>query len=176
MSNNSFGASVKASLEKIEIKKKCCKREFADVKRCLDNEGNLDTENGNNIFCYTFGGIIDRSIQQHEYYGNKVFSNNIISTPQYTGCDGYILPNNVFLSIDSCVSYGNTLGINCTNNTFGSACKNNTLGEQCVANTFENECESNTLADNCAHNEFGIRCVDNTFDSGCSVNKIATYC
>lgn len=143
--------------------------------RSLDNEGNLDTEKGSNIFCYTFGGVIDRSIPQQKY-GNKVFNNNIISSPQYTGCDGYVLPNNVFLSTYECISYGNTLGINCNNNTFGDAFCNNTLGNGCETNTFGNECRYNTFGSYCWGNTFGDECLYNNLGNSCNENNFFGCC
>ena len=41
MVNNSFCSAVKAALEKIEIKKKCCKRAFGDAVKCFGKDSEL---------------------------------------------------------------------------------------------------------------------------------------
>lgn len=52
MTNNSFGSNVKLSLEKIEIKKKCCKRAFSDITKCLDKRQE---------FALSANDVLDRS-------------------------------------------------------------------------------------------------------------------
>ena len=136
--------------------------------RTLDEDGNLDEENGEDTWCYTFGGTIDRSIRHN---GLHTFNNNSIGTC-YEGCsESFNLPDNVFLGgYNECMSKNNQLGHSCTGNTFGAHNNSNRLGNTCVHNTFGNYCESNTFGDECTSNTFGDSCCNNTFGNSCSSN------
>ena len=144
-----------------------CPYDFKNIQfiRTLDEDGNLDKENGTDTWCYTFGGAqCDRSIPQE---GMKEYNNNSIGS-RYMGCDeNYWLPDNVFLGIDECMTKCNRLGNNCFDNTFGNKAQYNTLGDDCYSNTFGANCSGNTL---------GIKCNAISFGSGCGSNIIGQYC
>ena len=180
-------------------------------------EGAVDTSNP--LYFYTFtrlngiisgygkgdvtqDNVLDESIQTLEF-----------STDTYTRCQNnvlghmksasHILTNNVFLTISTyneevgsyyLPSYGNKIGLNCSNNTFGSDvygltfgdgcsdniigddCYYNTFGNRCSSNTFGNSCYSNTFGNSCYSNTFGNNCHDNSFGSGCNTNSFGNDC
>ena len=133
--------------------------------RSLDQWGNFDPENGEDAWCYTFGGNqCDRSVKHSDL---KEYNNNFIGS-YYVGCDeAFSIPNNVFLGSSSCMTKCNRLGTNCTNNTFGDNCQSNTLGDNCEDNVFGYCCSHNFFGNNCSYNTFGTGCTNNTFDSYC---------
>ena len=162
-----------------------CPYDFKNIQfiRKLDEEGNLDLENGTDTWCYTFGGKqCDRSITQD---GMKEYNNNSIGS-YYIGCEeNFHLPANVFLATSECMTRNNKLGNDCTDNTFGDGCQNNTLGNNCDSNvfgrgyhsnTFGNDCDSNVFGNNCATNAFGDNCGRNTFGDSCDLNTLRNDC
>jgi hypothetical protein len=162
-----------------------CPYDFKNIQfmRCLDEEGNLDTENGEDTWCYTFGGSqCDRSIRQEDLH---TFNNNRIGT-YYMGCnEAFSIPNNVFLGTSECMSKNNKLGSNCDMNTFGDACQSNTFGNDCydnlfgcncTRNAFGTDCNSNTFGSDCYLNLFGNCCSNITFGIGCGSNTLGNDC
>ena len=180
-------------------------------------EGAVDTSNP--LYFYTFtrlnriisgygkgdvtqDNVLDESIQTLEF-----------STDTYTRCQNnvlghmksasHILTNNVFLTISTyneevgsyyLPSYGNKIGLNCSNNTFGSdvygltfgdGCSDNIIGDDCYYNTFGNRCSSNIFGNSCFSNIFGNdcngnifgnSCYGNTFEYSCGYNKFGDNC
>lgn len=155
-----------------------CSYDFKNIQfiRQLDEDGNLDLENGSDTWCYTFGGNQwDRSIPQEEV---KIFNHNSIC-PYYTGCDGaFSLPNNVFLGNSECMTKNNKLAWLCTDNTFATECQNNTLGFNSSNNIFGYSCKNNIFGNDCNDNKLGDSVQNVTFETGCINNIIPsnTYC
>ena len=153
-----------------------CPYDFKNIQfiRRLDQEGNLDLENGEDTWCYTFGGMMcDRSIRHDDVH---TFNNNSIGT-YYTGCDeAFTIPDNVFLSTSECMTKNNKLGTNCNNNTFGVACQFNTFGDNCSDNTMGDYCYRNTFGNCCDLNTLGDECADNTFGNSCGINTLGYMC
>ena len=171
-------------------------------------EGAVDTSNP--LYFYTFtrlNGII------YGYGKGDVTQDNVLdesiqtlefSTDTYTRCQNnvlghmkstsHILTNNVFLTISTyneevgsyyLPSYGNKIGLNCSNNTFGSdvygltfgdGCSDNIIGDDCYYNTFGNRCSSNTFGNSCYSNTFGNSCYSNTFGNNCHNNSFGNGC
>lgn len=171
-------------------------------------EGAVDTENP--LYCYTFtrlNGIISG------YGVGGVTQDNVLdesiqtlgfSSDTYTRCQNnvlghmksasHILTNNVFLTISTyneevgsyyLPSYGNKIGLNCSNNTFGSdvygltfgdGCSDNIIGDDCYYNTFGNRCSSNTFGNSCYNNSFKDSCYSNTFGNNCHNNSFGNDC
>ena len=151
-----------------------CPYDFKNIQfiRKLDDEGNLDLENGYDTWCYTFGGSqCDRSIPHEDY---REFINNSIGY-NYLGCDeNFLLPDNVFLGTNECISRNNKLGHFCDKNTFGITAHNNTLGDACIGNTFGDECQHNSLGQVCSSNTLGDYCSGNTFANSCYGNTLSS--
>lgn len=162
-----------------------CPYDFKNIQfsRLLNENGELDTENGTETWCYTFGGKhCDRSIRQE---GLHTYNNNSISTCYY-GCDeAFSLPENVFLSTNECMTKNNRLSMNCSYNTFGNACQHNTFGNECNNITFGFDCYNNTVGNGCAGVTLGDQCHNNTFGNEdnyitfgneCYRNTFGSYC
>ena len=153
-----------------------CPYDFKNIQfiRKLDDDGNLDLENGTGTWCYTFGGNQwDRSIPQGEM---KVFNHNSIC-PHYTGCDmAFALPKNVFLGNSECMTKNNRLAWSCSDNTFGTECQNNTLGFNSGNNIFGNYCQNNILGNECRDNKFGNGCQVMTLKLNCHKNTFPNDC
>ena len=153
-----------------------CPYDFKNIQfiRKLDDDGNLDLENGTDTWCYTFGGNQwDRSIPQE---GCKIFNHNSIC-PHYTGCDmAFALPKNVFLGNSECMTKNNRLAWLCSDNTFGTECQNNTLGFNSGNNTFGHCCKNNILGNECRDNKFGYSCQIMTLKANCYNNTFPNHC
>lgn len=104
--------------------------DFKNVQfiRKLNEDGELDLENGIDTWCYTFGGLIDRSISNKNL---QAFSNNSISACyDADDSDSFRLPENVLLGgYNECVSNNNKFGINCSGNTLDVCSQNNIVVE-----------------------------------------------
>lgn len=160
--------------------------DFKNIRfsRKVTQDGELNLETGVNNWCYTFGGLIDRSRKKwlsNDGENLHVYNNNSIGTC-YTGCDeAYSLPNNVFLSYcgqtpSECMSKNNKLGPNCSENTFENGCQNIVLGDSCCNNTFWKSCSNISLRDICNNNIFGDDCNRVTLGDQCSANSFKNGC
>ena len=171
-------------------------------------EGAVDTSNP--LYCYTFtrlngiesgygkgvvtqGNVLDESIQTLGFSSDTYTrcQNNVLGTMKSAS---HILTNNVFLTISTyneevgsyyLPSYGNKIGLNCSNNTFGSdvygltfgdGCSDNIIGDNCYNNTFGNRCSSNTFGNSIYNNTFGNSCYSNTFGNNCHDNSFGNDC
>ena len=171
-------------------------------------EGAVDTSNP--LYCYTFtrlngiesgygvGGVtqdnvLDESIQTLGFSSDTYTrcQNNVLG---HMKSASHILTNNVFLTISTyneevgsyyLPSYGNKIGLNCSNNTFGSdvygltfgdGCSDNIIGDDCYYNTFGNRCSSNTFGNSCYNNSFKDSCYSNTFGNNCHNNSFGNDC
>ena len=171
-------------------------------------EGAVDTSNP--LYCYTFtrlngiesgygvGGVtqdnvLDESIQTLGFSSDTYTrcQNNVLG---HMKSASHILTNNVFLTISTyneevgsyyLPSYGNKIGLNCSNNTFGSdvygltfgdGCSYNIICDDCYYNTFGNSCYSNSFGNGCYSNSFGNGCTSNSFGYGCTSNTFGNNC
>ena len=171
-------------------------------------EGAVDTSNP--LYCYTFtrlngiesgygvgrvtqGDVLDESIQTLGFSSDTYTrcQNNVLG---HMKSASHILTNNVFLTISTyneevgsyyLPSYGNKIGLNCSNNTFGSdvygltfgdGCSDNIIGDDCYYNTFGDRCSSNTFGNSCYNNTFGNSCYSNKFGNNCHNNSFGNDC
>ena len=129
----------------------------------------FDPENGEDSWCYTFGGFYDRSI----YHGDG-------DTPAYDNFIGFyspnpnvlMLPDNVFIDNGTATkpAHNNKLGNNCTGNTFGELSWGNIFGNNCTNNTFIGQCQRNVFGDDCSTNKAGYKFGHNIFSNFCYNN------
>lgn len=161
-------------------------------------DGELDLDGGIDTWVYTFtisdliaDKVVDISLKQNTEYMEgegqyKECANNVIKEAilEYQP-DGLIrvqLNDNVFLNIfdgdygNYYGCYGNTLGNNCTESTFGNSCYSNTFGNNCYFNTFGDNCFNNTFGNGCYYNTFGGSFYSNTFGKGCHSNTFGDSC
>ena len=118
-------------------------------------------------------------------HDNKIDNYVIYNDPDASSSFAYPilkLPNNVFLTTsigsgdvyddeyEGC--YGNKIGINCFNNTFGAACHNNILGSGSNRNDFAKRCKNNKLGNECYYNHFNDNCYSNILYDYCSTNTL----
>ena len=149
---------------------------------------NIQFENLDMEWCYTFGGRSDRTIPS----SREVFTNNVIGS-NYLKNDNNALsiPVNMFYgdsdNASKCNKLGNcctgnffdynccynTLGDYCCDNEFYADCGFNTLGNGCNSNIFDRECCGNNFANDCYENSLGVMSCNNTFMSECYENKLA---
>ena len=151
-----------------------CPYDFKNIqfyREQYENTGlySIISNSANGTPCYTFSSYtLDQTSKFTDMslsVSNNVYSNVI---KEYISSNKQALNNTCFFGTNC---YYNTLGNDCSCNTFRNTCKSNTFGNGCSYNVFGNDCYRNSFGNNCEYNFFGNGYRNNSFGDGCCYNS-----